>query len=282
MEDGGKQAFYGVGAVRGIKNRPLAVATADNRARAEIARTLKVYSASLMKDYMASTNAGGDAAAEEQHVEQAIKTFAAATLTGVNIIEHWYAPDGTVYALARIDLEHVRESLAKTEAFSQAQRDYADQRAAEQHQAMEPPAEPPPPPAEPEFCSLELKVQQIGRSHDDCYVDVKVARRTGTLSYPCAGGDAKVDFGTVTFAGTVQSDAVELNLETVYEYQPIDHCKWKSVQRMSGQLGKGRLHFDYTEAPLPNQKSCAQPCTADGDVLIRKRSAPKAATPPPT
>ena len=61
----------------------------------------------IMKDYMASTTAGDmSASSEEQHVEQAIKTFSAQTLSGVQIVDHWYHPvDGTVFALAQLDLE---------------------------------------------------------------------------------------------------------------------------------------------------------------------------------
>src|SRR3954454_16648411 len=50
--------FYGVGQVNGIKNMALARTTADNRARAEIAKIFETYSASLMKDYQAATTAG--------------------------------------------------------------------------------------------------------------------------------------------------------------------------------------------------------------------------------
>ena len=54
----GDKAFYGVGAVSGVMNKPLARTTADNRARAEIAKVFETYSASLMRDYAASTTAG--------------------------------------------------------------------------------------------------------------------------------------------------------------------------------------------------------------------------------
>src|SRR5210317_2006372 len=85
------RVFYGVGSVSGIKNHALARTTADNRARAEIAKIFEVYSASLMKDYMASTTAGDmSASSEEQHVEQAIKTFSAQTLSGVQVVDHWF------------------------------------------------------------------------------------------------------------------------------------------------------------------------------------------------
>ncbi len=46
------------------------------------------------------------ASSEEQHVEQAIKTFSANTLNGVEVVDHWIHPqDGTIYSLARLDIE---------------------------------------------------------------------------------------------------------------------------------------------------------------------------------
>ena len=51
---GDSKVFSGVGSVNGIKNESLARTTAANRARNEIAKIFNVYSASLMKDYMAS------------------------------------------------------------------------------------------------------------------------------------------------------------------------------------------------------------------------------------
>jgi len=49
------KAFYGVGAVNGVKNEPLAWEAAQNRARAEVARNFETYTAYLMRDYAAST-----------------------------------------------------------------------------------------------------------------------------------------------------------------------------------------------------------------------------------
>ena len=120
------KVFYGLGSVSGIKNHALARTAADNRARAEIAKTFEVYSASLMKDYMASTTAGDmSASSEEQHVEQAIKTFSAQTLSGVQIVDHWYHPtDGTVFALARLDLDAFVDSLDKMKELNSKVRDY--------------------------------------------------------------------------------------------------------------------------------------------------------------
>jgi hypothetical protein len=121
----GKKAFYGVGMASGIKNQPLAMSTADNRARAEISKVFEVYSASLMKDYMASTTAGDmTASSEEQHVEQAIKTFSANTLSGVVIANHWFHPDGTIYSLAKLDLDSMKNLAGEAKELSPKVRDY--------------------------------------------------------------------------------------------------------------------------------------------------------------
>ena len=138
---GGEQGrvFYGVGEVSGIKNHALARSTADNRARAEIAKIFETYTASLMKDYMASTTAGDmSASSEEQHVEQAIKTFSAQTLSGVQIVDHWFHPtDGSVYALARLDLEAFKDSLDKMKELDAKVRDYVRQNAEKAHMDLE-------------------------------------------------------------------------------------------------------------------------------------------------
>ncbi len=137
---GGEQGrvFYGVGSVSGIKNHSLARTTADNRARAEIAKIFEVYSASLMKDYMASTTAGDmSASSEEQHVEQAVKTFSAATLSGVQIVDHWIHPDGTIYALAQLDLQTFKDNIDKAKELNAAVRDYVRKNAEKSHMDLE-------------------------------------------------------------------------------------------------------------------------------------------------
>lgn len=124
--DKDQKAFYGVGAVMGVKNKPLAKTTADNRARAEIAKVFETYSASLMRDYAASTTAGDfKKTSEEQNVEQTIKTFSANTLSGVVIIDHWTDPsDGTLYSLARLDVDRFKENIQQAKELNAAVRDY--------------------------------------------------------------------------------------------------------------------------------------------------------------
>jgi len=135
FNDAGNKVFYGVGAVTGVKNQPLAQTTSENRARAEITKIFETYTASLMKDYSASTTGGGavtsaSPTSEEQYVEQAIKTFSAATLNGVMIIDHWTDPSTeTIYSLARLDLDNFKNSLDKVKELNSSVRDYVKKNA---------------------------------------------------------------------------------------------------------------------------------------------------------
>lgn len=124
FHDAGKKYFYGVGAISGIANKPIAITAVDNRARAEIAKIFKSYSTSLMKDYM-STNVGSvsspggrasDAtSAGEQRIDQVITTFSSVALSGVMIVDRWTDPaDGVLYSLARLDLETFKQGIEGT------------------------------------------------------------------------------------------------------------------------------------------------------------------------
>jgi hypothetical protein len=93
----GQRRFYGVAAASGIKNGALLRSTADNRARNDLAKIFEVFSASLMKDYSASTG--------EQSVEQAVKTMTSSALEGVEIVDRYIDGDGSMYALAMLDLD---------------------------------------------------------------------------------------------------------------------------------------------------------------------------------
>jgi hypothetical protein len=85
-----------------------------------------------MKDYAASTTAGDfSASSEEQRVEQAIKTFSARTMNGVEIVDNWINPqDGTYYSLARLDMEGFMNQIDKANELSEKVKD-AVKRAAE-------------------------------------------------------------------------------------------------------------------------------------------------------
>ncbi|MEE8479850.1 MAG: LPP20 family lipoprotein [Desulfobacterales bacterium] len=136
--DKGK-VFYGVGMASGIKNKALLRTTADNRARAEIAKTLETYVAVLAKDYMASTTAGDmSASSEEQHVENALKTFSKTTLHGATIVDRWLDPeDGTFYSLCELDMFAFKDALDKHKELDSKVRDYVRENAEKMHGELE-------------------------------------------------------------------------------------------------------------------------------------------------
>jgi hypothetical protein len=139
FEDDNGKVFYGVGIASGIKNKALLFSTADNRARAEVAKTLETYVAVLAKDYMASTTAGDmSASSEEQHVEQALKTFSKTTLHGATIIDHWQDPeDKTMYSLCKLDLLAFKETLDDYKELDAKVRDYVRNNAEKMHDELE-------------------------------------------------------------------------------------------------------------------------------------------------
>jgi hypothetical protein len=135
----GNKVFYGVGAASGIKNKALLRKSSDNRARAEIAQTLETYVAYLAKDYMASTTAGDmSKSSEEQHVEQALKTFTKATLHGAQIVDRWMDPaDGTYYSLCELDMMAFKDALDSYKELDAKVRDYVRDNAEKMHDELE-------------------------------------------------------------------------------------------------------------------------------------------------
>jgi hypothetical protein len=128
MSEKDSKAFYGVGAVTGIRNEPLAKETADNRARADLAKYVDTYTAYLMRDYAASTTAGDfTKSSEEQNVERAVKTFVSAHLSGVQVVDRWEKDEKSgkvTYALAKMDLASFKESVGQMKDLNEAARDF--------------------------------------------------------------------------------------------------------------------------------------------------------------
>jgi len=133
------KVFYGVGSASGIKNKALLRQTSDNRARAEIAKTMETYVATLAKDYMASTTAGDmSKSSEEQHVETALKTFSKTTLHGAEIVDRWMDPsDGSMYSLCELDLYSFKDALEKNKELDKQVQDYVRENAEKLHGEME-------------------------------------------------------------------------------------------------------------------------------------------------
>ncbi|MBH0191300.1 MAG: hypothetical protein HP492_05960 [Nitrospira sp.] len=126
MNDKDSKAFYGVGSVTGVRNEPLAWDAAENRARAEIAKTFETYTGYLMRDYAASTTAGDFTKnTEEQNVERAIKTVTTVTLNGVRPIDRYKDEEtNTYYVLTKLSLEEMKINMEKAKELNAQVRDY--------------------------------------------------------------------------------------------------------------------------------------------------------------
>ena len=120
------KAFYGIGEVMGIRNEPLAWDAAENRARAQMVKILSTYTAYLMRDYAASTTiADFKNTAEEQHIEEATKTFAAATLNGVRSVDRYQDEKKCIYyVVVKMDLEDVKDMLTQSKELNGQMRDF--------------------------------------------------------------------------------------------------------------------------------------------------------------
>lgn len=119
-----KDGFYGVGSVTGVKDKSLAVSTANFRARAEIATIVKTYVALLEKSFQEST---GDIknSSSEQDVSRVMKGFTQVSLSGVMPVDHWVDPsDGTMYSLDKLDRGALNTYLDADKGLDAKVRDY--------------------------------------------------------------------------------------------------------------------------------------------------------------
>ena len=116
VKDDDGRLIHGLGMAPAMGDVSLQKATADNRARAEIARVLSTYVDAVIKDYTAST--GDDA---DLNVERDIRSTTQLALSGARILGHWKDEDtGDVYAFAELDMDAVTRTLETATSLSEA------------------------------------------------------------------------------------------------------------------------------------------------------------------
>lgn len=104
--------FHGVGSASQMGDMALQKATADDRARAEVARILSSYMDVLSNDYMASAKSG-DTGVNEESVSRQIKNTTRVNLAGARIIGSWRDPkSNTIWSIAELDMSHVKSTMA--------------------------------------------------------------------------------------------------------------------------------------------------------------------------
>jgi hypothetical protein len=103
--------FHGVGSAPMLGDFSLQTVTADNRAKAEVARILASYMEIVSRDYIASGDAD-EAGFSGQDVSHQMRQLEKIRLDDVEVIGHWQDKDTkTVYAIAEVDMAAVRKAL---------------------------------------------------------------------------------------------------------------------------------------------------------------------------
>ncbi len=112
LNDKDGRLFHGVGQAPVMGDQSLQLSTADNRARAEVARILSSFIDVVNSDYDSAV--GSDAKmVSQQSVSRRIESLTRTNLSGVEIIGHWRdKKSGTIFAIAELDLKQVKRILS--------------------------------------------------------------------------------------------------------------------------------------------------------------------------
>lgn len=111
LNDNDGRLFHGVGSAPPMGDNSLQISTADNRARAEVARILTSYMDVISNDYTSAASSAGRSVSQ-QSVSREINNLTKINLTGVRIIGRWKDErTGTVWSIAELDMEHVQKTL---------------------------------------------------------------------------------------------------------------------------------------------------------------------------
>jgi hypothetical protein len=127
------KVFYGVGTARGIQNRMLLRATADNAARDELAQLLENYTARLVRSAL-------PASLSQAKINEYAGQLAQLNLQRAIVVEHWQDPngDGSLFALCRLDLSVYIENLQRYRTMDATLRQAMVAKADEVHAQMNP------------------------------------------------------------------------------------------------------------------------------------------------
>ena len=129
LDDRDGRLFHGVGSAPEMGNRSLQTATADDRARAEVARILSSYIDLVSADYAAAAG-GGEDAVNQQAVTRDLRNVTRVNLAGARIIGRWRDPaSGAVYSIAELDLERVKDTVTRARTMNAGVREHVRERA---------------------------------------------------------------------------------------------------------------------------------------------------------
>jgi hypothetical protein len=111
VNDKDGRLFHGVGSAPSLGDEALQRSTADDRARAEVARMLSTYIDAVSSDYSGAAGTGANANAD-QSVSRQIKAVTKQNLAGSKIIGRWKdSRTSMVYSIAELDFKSVKTTL---------------------------------------------------------------------------------------------------------------------------------------------------------------------------
>lgn len=117
--------LYGVGFAPEMNDFALQRSTADNRARAELAKIVSTYIDATLSDY---ATASGDNASSS--VEQVIRSSTQSVLNGAKIKGRWRDEDtGTIYSFAEMDMQSLDQAIENANKLSEDFRQYYQRKA---------------------------------------------------------------------------------------------------------------------------------------------------------
>jgi len=124
-----EKVIYGIGIVSGVKNKALAIKTAENRAISSIARVFRVEIEAMMEDYAASTLSGDLNSSEEQNITNVQRTLIDQNLSGVVISNIFVDDEESVYVRAMLDFETFEKDLEKLNTIDLKMKEYVKRNA---------------------------------------------------------------------------------------------------------------------------------------------------------
>lgn len=101
--------IHGMGSAPKMADESLQRSTADDRARAEVARVLSSFMNVVSNDYIA-TAGSADAVYDEQAISRSVENITKLNMSGAEIIARWRHPkSGILYSQAELDLKRVKD-----------------------------------------------------------------------------------------------------------------------------------------------------------------------------
>lgn len=124
LNDQHGRLIHGIGSAPNMNDQSLQESTADDRARAEVARVLSSFMHVVSQDYSAAAGSGQDQQTQES-VSRQIQNVTDQNVSGARIIARWTDPrTGTVWSLAELDMKQVKDMVANSKDMNAGFRDY--------------------------------------------------------------------------------------------------------------------------------------------------------------